>query len=1566
MKSWIKKIIVAATLVLVTGNAWSAYYFVATDGDDILGDGGLFSPWATIHYAVAQATDGDAIIVDDGTYVLPGTLAITNEISLGGYNSTGVIIDTSSYGAGYGIKVEADNVSLYDFTLLPPSIDYPIHATFNHTMPVSAHTNLFLENITIENSNRTAFDIHGYDGVVLSDLTANGSANGNGIQLTGCTDVTVSGCSASGNAWGGLAFYASKAIYLNRACSNIAYDMAANAIADVYVEDEFGLVNAVAVSGATYQVDNIYTVDAAMHFYTAADAATAAAIADALNAGYGNTESTVLELSTGNTLVTSGLSIQSAIAAATPGDTITVAAGTYDEAGQIVIDKNLTIVGADRATTIIRPLQDTATDGDPRGWFLVNASVEFNLEGVTLDGNGYKIYQAIRQKGSGTVTDVTFHDIRYQYAGSPYAGVAIAAFGTGTVDVTDSTFDEIGRIGVLYFGSTLSGSVFTGNEYTGKGPGDWLDYGLDISAGANVVVSNNNITGCYGVALTDGSTSAGVMVTTYFGAGTGAEVIGNTIISNSTGILVGYDDTDTSVVDAHYNIFEGNDTAVAGTSNVVVDATLNYFGSADPDLATLIDGPISALPYYTDAALTTLYYPVYIGSVGYIAIQDAIDAANAGDTIAVDAGTFVEEITVDKALTIEGANTGIDAVNGTRTAESTVVGRILVGSNDVVIDGITLSNPAGTVGIYALNVSGLTVRNNIIKDVNTAGADSASGVYVKAFGTAVSGFTITGNDIFNIGSINAEVSTKGIYFGDSNGADSISDVLIQGNRIAAVNVQTADWPAGKGAYGIQLNYGTFAGGYMDNVQILDNIITDIEGLWVHGIGLETDTQNTVVQGNTISNLTDHKTPTDAVAVFFEGNSSGGSVDLSLNSFDLTAGVGVAMHPDDLGSYTVDASANYWGQASGPAAGQISDGVAFNSYYTDVALSSLYSSVFNITQGTGFLSIQTAVAAASPGDILEVTAGTYTESGQIVIDKDLTIIGADRATTIIQATQDTGSSGDSRGWFLVETGVEFTLESLTLDGNGFLIYQGIRHKGHGSITDVAFFDLQYNAGGPTYGGVALAVFGGGTVDVTDSTFDEIGRVGVLYFGSTANGSVFSGNTYTGKGAGDWLDYCLDIGAGANVVVSNNTITACQGVASSDNSTSAGVMVTDYYGSGSGSGAEIIENTISGCSTAIYAGYASNDLSTVVAQYNDLSGNELAVQATELVDVDATYNYFGDDPDLGTLIDGPAGYDPWWADAGMTQLQTLNIYVDDNFDSATEGWGLSHFATLQSVNVAEGTYTESGQIVVDQDLTIIGAGAGAVTLLPVYTSSGGNYDPLNGWIAVSEGVEFNLSGVAIDGAGQTIKMAIISRGTTVVDSCVIENIASQLYKGWGVCILNGTDSVVSNSEFYGIERIGVHVRGAVVTPTTAPEAVIENCLFVGDGAGDGVQYAVEFGGGGSGLVIGCTISNYLAIASDDSTSAGILATDYYGNGTDATIISNVISGCSSAIYAGYEDATHLIDVTAVTAHYNILEDNGVAILTTASVAVDATLNYFGSADPDFAALMLSFFPTTSMRP
>ncbi|MCK5739739.1 hypothetical protein KAH55_11175, partial [bacterium] len=219
------------------------------------------------------------------------------------------------------------------------------------------YTNLTLENITISGSYRTAFDIHGYDGLLLQNLTATSTGHGNGISITGCTTATVTGCTTSNNAWGGIAVYCSKSTYLNRPSSNVTIDMAANNIGEyVYVEDEFGLVNTnINVGSTTFSINNDYSPTANFTMYTDKLKGDALAYGVMLNTKFANLKSVVKETSTDDMFVALGLSIQEAIDACSIGNTVNVEAGIYTE--NIVINKYVKLAGVGQAT-VLRKMAD--------------------------------------------------------------------------------------------------------------------------------------------------------------------------------------------------------------------------------------------------------------------------------------------------------------------------------------------------------------------------------------------------------------------------------------------------------------------------------------------------------------------------------------------------------------------------------------------------------------------------------------------------------------------------------------------------------------------------------------------------------------------------------------------------------------------------------------------------------------------------------------------------------------------------------------------------------------------------------------------------------------------------------------------------------------------------------------------------------------------------------------------------------------------------------------------------------------------------------------------------------
>ncbi len=368
-------------------------------------------------------------------------------------------------------------------------------------------------------------------------------------------------------------------------------------------------------------------------------------------------------------------------------------------------------------------------------------------------------------------------------------------------------------------------------------------------------------------------------------------------------------------------------------------------------------------------------------------------------------------------------------------------------------------------------------------------------------------------------------------------------------------------------------------------------------------------------------------------------------------------------------------------------------------------------ILNTSTGDAYCTIQDAIDDATAGNNILVNTANHAEGSQIIVDKDINLSGLGKAATTLMTTGNTGSAGDSRGWFLVETGIEFNLSDLTLDGTGFNVYQGIRHKGFGIIDEVNFNNIKH----PGYAGFAVAAFGSGTanVDITNSDFSEIGRVGVLYFGTGITGSDFHDNTYVGKGAGDWIDYMLDISAGAVVDVQGCTVSGNRGVASTDGSTSAGILVTTYFGSGTTatiSGCDITDNT-----TGIAVGYDASDGSVVTAEDNKIYGNEYGVTSTGPV-VDASPNWWGfasgpyNDPynicGEGNEVSENVTFRQWWTDEAMTVLSSSSVPVIDVpaditgtvecFDAATE-------PALPVVRDFCGTVLTPGEPVIANDIT-----------------------------------------------------------------------------------------------------------------------------------------------------------------------------------------------------------------------------------------------------------------------
>lgn len=243
------------------------------------------------------------------------------------------------------------------------------------------------------------------------------------------------------------------------------------------------------------------------------------------------------------------------------------------------------------------------------------------------------------------------------------------------------------------------------------------------------------------------------------------------------------------------------------------------------------------------------------------------------------------------------------------TSGVSIVGQATVNASNVTFDGFNLSNPGANYGmVINSGSSNVTITGNTFENIGgTAFADNVKGIYLLSGPDNV---TIEGNIFRNIHA--GAKSVNAVFSGDSNATDAATGLVIRNNVFEDITSAT------KGGYGILLNNGTGNPG----VIIEGNSFNGISGGWTHAIGLEGPTPGALVNRNTFSGLTAGSA--DNTAVFFEANSGLATTNITNNQF-LNAGFGVAVHPS-MGTHPmVLATPNWWGQLTGPAAGQLPTG-----------------------------------------------------------------------------------------------------------------------------------------------------------------------------------------------------------------------------------------------------------------------------------------------------------------------------------------------------------------------------------------------------------------------------------------------------------------------------------------------------------------------------------------------------------------------------------------------------------------------------------------------------------------
>jgi parallel beta-helix repeat protein len=110
---------------------------------------------------------------------------------------------------------------------------------------------------------------------------------------------------------------------------------------------------------------------------------------------------------------------------------------------------------------------------------------------------------------------------------------------------------------------------------------------------------------------------------------------------------------------------------------------------------------------------------IVVPSTGYETIQEAINAASPGDVIKVSPGTYHEDLTVNKSVSIVGEDPANTIIDG---GGKLIVVNII--SSNVVVSGFTIENGTGKVypyygygsGISIYGCNSVTIKNNILRN----------------------------------------------------------------------------------------------------------------------------------------------------------------------------------------------------------------------------------------------------------------------------------------------------------------------------------------------------------------------------------------------------------------------------------------------------------------------------------------------------------------------------------------------------------------------------------------------------------------------------------------------------------------------------------------------------------------------------------------------------------------------------------------------------------------------------------------------------------------------------------
>jgi parallel beta-helix repeat protein len=631
------------------------------------------------------------------------------------------------------------------------------------------------------------------------------------------------------------------------------------------------------------------------------------------------------------------------------------------------------------------------------------------------------------------------------------------------------------------------------------------------------------------------------------------------------------------------------------------------------------------------------------GYDAFATIQDGIDNV-AGSTVHVAAGTYDEEVVIDKSLTL------ISDTGDYRTTGAILNGPIALSDVvNVTIQGFKFRDCSSSGYKHVIYTGG--TADNITIVANSFDNCEGLNIHIYKLDTWFENWTITDNKITNV----TGTDRSGIW------VQRLRNSIISNNEISNT---------------------TYAGMILDRIESVTVSNNNISNTPKKGIQVASSPNcNVVIENNYITNTnTSHDADEGAITIYpdvtnihIENNTltanyqgftvrdkSGTVSDVYVNFNNIYGNDGFGVGNFAQGGGTVDATKNWWGSANGPThpsniynvglqGDDVSDNVDFcpwlNAPYPGGVCD--WGPVKNLNTGEIFCSIQSAIDDDDTldGHTIEVGSGTYYEN--VKVRKELTIRAA--SSPIV----DGGGSGSC-----VEIYHASGLSGVTIDGfelknatRGIWIY-----------------------GAPsTYNDITLS---------NNNIHDHVDN-GILVTDATVNGFTICGNTVNNSGIGISFDRAIVDG----LAVDGNEITNGNvGLAFFSGSYSS-VEVSNCYFEGNAwehidlgawgkwpslssvymTGCQFLSGSC-WCGVYIQSTFASS--TDIVMNFNEFLTGQwgVYVDTAIITPVDARYNWWGDvsgpwnpwdidglnqyNPDgLGDTVSEYVLYDPWIGQEGM---------------------------------------------------------------------------------------------------------------------------------------------------------------------------------------------------------------------------------------------------------------------------------------------------------------------------